>query len=69
MVTEVNQNSPASETGIQPNDVITYLENEKIISVKQFEDLISDAKEANNMVMIGFLRNGNQTFRSLRLTK
>ncbi|MFL2697624.1 MAG: DegQ family serine endoprotease [Gammaproteobacteria bacterium] len=69
MVTEVNQNSPASETGIQPNDVITYLENEKITSVKQFEDLISDAKEANNMVMIGFLRNGNQTFRSLRLTK
>ncbi len=68
LVIKVNQSSNAAQAGIQENDVITYLNREKIESVEQFDVLINDAKESKDAVMIGIFRNGNQTFRSLKLT-
>ena len=64
----MNQSINAAQAGIQENDVITYLNREKIESVEQFDVLINDEKESKDAVMIGIFRNGNQTFRSLKLT-
>ena len=68
VVVKIDPTSSAAEAGIQENDVITYFNREKVTSIKQFETLIDKAKETKDTVMIGILRNGNQTFRSLKLT-
>ena len=68
LVIKVNPSSNAAQAGIQENDVITYLNRKKVESVEQFDNLVEDAKKVKETVMIGIFRNGNQTFRSLKLT-
>ena len=68
-VTEVNPEGSAAQQGVQKGDIITYLGNNKIRNNRDLSSALEKAKESSDAVMIGIVRNGIQTFRSLKLTK
>ena len=68
-VTEVNPEGLAAQQGVQKGDIITYLGNNKIRNNRDLSSALEKAKESSDAVMIGIVRNGIQTFRSLKLTK
>ncbi len=43
-VEDVVQNSPAAKAGLQADDLIVYVDGEKITSIKEFHDLIDHAQ-------------------------
>ena len=51
------------------DSIITYLLNEKIRNTRELSSAIEKAKENSDVAMIGIVRDGVQTFRSLKLTK
>jgi serine protease Do len=69
IITEVNPEGLAAEQGIRKGDIITYLLNEKIRNTRDLSSAIEKAKENSDVAMIGIVRDGVQTFRSLKLTK
>ncbi len=69
IITEVNPEGLAAEQGIRKGDIITYLLNEKIRNTRDLSSAIEKAKENFDVAMIGIVRDGVQTFRSLKLTK
>ena len=69
IITEVNPEGLAAEQGIRKGDIITYLLNEKIRNTRDLSSAIEKAKENSDVAMIGIIRDGVQTFRSLKLTK
>ena len=69
LVIEVDPAGLAASQGILKGDVITYIGNRKIRSNRELTNALEKAKEESNSVMIGIVRNGVQTFRSLKLTK
>ena len=69
LVTEVDPSGLAASQGIQKGDVITYIGNSKIRNNRDLSKALEKAKEESNSVMIGIVKNGIQTFRSLKLTK
>ena len=69
IITEVNPEGLAAEQGIRKGDIITYLLNEKIRNTRDLSSAIEKAKENSDVTMIGIVRGGVQTFRSLKLTK
>ena len=69
LITEVNPEGLAAQQGIRKGDIITYLLNEKIRNTRELSSAIEKAKENSDVVMIGIVRDGVQTFRSLKLTK
>tara|TARA_B100000678_G_C18209548_1_gene502740 strand:- start:1437 stop:2186 length:750 start_codon:yes stop_codon:yes gene_type:complete len=68
-VTEVNPEGLAAQQGVQKGDIITYLGNNKIRNNRDLSSALEKVKESSDAVMIGIVRNGIQTFRSLKLTK
>ena len=69
IITELNPEGLAAQQGIRKGDIITYLLNEKIRNTRDLSSAIEKAKENSDVVMIGIVREGVQTFRSLKLTK
>ena len=69
LVIEVDPSGLAANQGILKGDVITYIGNRKIRSNRELTNTLEKAQEESNSVMIGIVRNGVQTFRSLKLTK
>ena len=69
IITEVNPEGLAAQQGIRKGDIITYLLNEKIRNTRELSSAIEKAKENSDVAMIGIIRDGVQTFRSLKLTK
>ncbi len=69
LVTVVNPEGLAAQLGIQKGDIITYLGNNKIRNNRDLSSALEKAKESSDAVMVGIVRNGVQTFRSLKLTK
>jgi len=69
IITEVIPEGLAAEQGIRKGDIITYLLNEKIRNTRDLSSAIEKAKENSDVAMIGIVRDGVQTFRSLKLTK
>ena len=69
VVIEVDPSGLAANQGILKGDVITYIGNRKIRSNRELTNTLEKAQEESNSVMIGIVRNGVQTFRSLKLTK
>tara|TARA_B100001013_G_scaffold152298_1_gene90534 strand:- start:2142 stop:3551 length:1410 start_codon:yes stop_codon:yes gene_type:complete len=69
LVTEVDPSGLAAKQGIQKGDVITYIGNNKIKNSRDLKNTIEKVKEDSKTVMIGVVRNGVQTFRSLKLIK
>ena len=69
LVTEVDPSGLAASQGIQKGDVITYIGNSKIRNNRDLTNALEKAKEESKYAMIGIVRNGVQTFRSLKLTK
>ena len=69
LITEVNPEGLAAQQGIRKGDIITYLLNEKIRNTRELSSAIEKAKENSDVAMIGIVRDGVQTFRSLKLTK
>ena len=69
LVIEVDPSGLAAKQGIQKGDVITYLGNNKIRNSRDLKNTIEKVKEDSKTVMIGIVRNGVQTFRSLKLIK
>ena len=70
IVTEVDPSGLAAQEGIQKGDIITYISNSKIRNNRDLTIALENAKkEESESVMIGIVRNGIQTFRSLKLTK
>ena len=69
LITEVNPEGLAAQQGIRKGDIITYLLNEKIRNTRELSSAIEKAKENPDVAMIGIVRDGVQTFRSLKLTK
>ena len=69
IITEVNPEGLAAQQGIRKGDIITYLLNEKIRNTRDLSSAIEKAKENSDVAMIGIVREGVQTFRSLKLTK
>ena len=69
LITEVNPEGLAAQQGIRKGDIITYLLNEKIRNTRELSSAIEKAKENSDVAMIGIVREGVQTFRSLKLTK
>lgn len=69
LVTEVNPESLAAQQGIMKGDIITYLLNQKIRNSRDLSNAIEKAKENSDGTMIAIVRDGVQTFRSLKLTK
>lgn len=51
VVTSVNPNSQAAMAGLQPGDVITSLNNKKISSTKEFENLYEKIKKGGTVIM------------------
>ena len=69
LITEVNPEGLAAQQGIMKGDIITYLLNQKIRNSRDLSNAIEKAKENSDVTMIGIVRGGVQTFRSLKLTK
>ena len=69
LITEVNPEGLAAQQGIMKGDIITYLLNQKIRNNRDLSNAIEKAKENSDVTMIGIVRGGVQTFRSLKLTK
>ena len=69
LVMEVDPSGLAAKQGIQKGDVITYIGNNKIKNSRDLKNTIEKVKEDSKTVMIGVVRNGVQTFRSLKLIK
>ena len=69
LVIEVDPSGLAANQGILKGDVITYIGNRKIRSNRELTNTLEKAQKESNSVMIGIVRNGVQTFRSLKLTK
>ena len=69
LITEVNPEGLAAQQGILKGDIITYLLNQKIRNSRDLSIAIEKAKENSDVAMIGLVRGGVQTFRSLKLTK
>ena len=69
LVIEVDSSGLAASQGILKGDVITYIGNRKIRSNRELTNTLEKAQEESNSVMVGIVRNGVQTFRSLKLTK
>ena len=69
LITEVNPEGLAAQQGIRKGDIITYLLNERIRNTRDLSSAIEKAKENSDVAMIGIVRDGVQTFRSLKLTK
>ena len=59
---------PAAEAGIAPGDIITRLENKPVKSVKSFLKIV-DGLSAGKSVPVLIVRNGQPTFRALRVPK
>jgi len=69
LITEINPEGLAAQQGILKGDIITYLFNQKIRNSRDLSNAIENAKENPDGTMIGIVRGGVQTFRSLKLTK
>ena len=69
LITEGKLEGLAAQQGIRKGDIITYLLNEKIRNTRELSSAIEKAKENSDVAMIGIVRDGVQTFRSLKLTK
>lgn len=69
LITEVNPEGLAAQQGILKGDIITYLLNQKIRNSRDLSSALEKAKENSDVAMIGLVRGGVQTFRSLKLTK
>ena len=69
LIIEVNPDGLAAQQGMQKGDVITYILSKKIRNNRDLSSSLEKAKENSNVTMIGIVRNGVQTFRSLKLTK
>ena len=69
LITEVSPEGLAAQQGIRKGDIITYLLNERIRNTRDLSSAIEKAKENSDVAMIGIVRDGVQTFRSLKLTK
>ena len=69
LVIEVDPSGLAASQDIQQGDVITYIGNIKIRNNRDLTNALEKAKEESKFAMIGIVRNGFQTFRSLKLTK
>jgi len=69
LITEVNPEGLAAQQGIMKGDIITYLLNQKIRNSRDLSSALEKAKENSDVAMIGLVRGGVQTFRSLKLTK
>ena len=69
LVIEVDPSGLAASQDIQQGDVITYIGNIKIRNNRDLTNALEKAKKESKFAMIGIVRNGFQTFRSLKLTK
>ena len=61
IVTAVEQDSPAAEQGIQPGDVITEINRERISTPRQFRDALK-AADAKSGLMLNLISNGASRF-------
>ena len=62
------EDGPASRIGLQPGDVITHLNNQPIISAKNFTDVAKDLPK-NRSVSMRVLRQGRASFITFKLTE
>ena len=69
LVTEVNPQSLAASQGILKGDIITFIDSKKIKNSRDLTEALESAKENSKSVMIGIVRNGVQTFSSLKLSR
>ena len=69
IITELSPEGLAAQQGIRKGDIITFLLNEKIRNTRDLSSAIEKAKDNSDVAMIGVIREGVQTFRSLKLTK
>jgi serine protease Do len=58
IVTEVERDSPADEEGIQPGDVITEINRQRVASLKQFRQALKTA-DAKKGIMFNLISNGS----------
>ena len=41
--------SPGARAGLKPDDLIVYVNNEKIVSIKDFHDIVDRARPSTNI--------------------
>jgi C-terminal processing protease CtpA/Prc len=59
LVTEVFDDSPASEAGIKAGDVITGIDDQSVAESAELQDIIAEKKEGDN-IEVHLLRRGNK---------
>jgi serine protease Do len=52
LITDVDEDSPAAEAGLQPDDLITEVNHEKVTSVDGFRNALAKAKDKGNALLL-----------------
>ena len=69
LVSDISPEGIGAQAGIRVGDIITYVGNQKIRTNRELENSLERSKEFSDTVMVGIIRDGVQTFRSVKLTK
>lgn len=67
-ITDVFVNSPAYLAGLKPNDIITHINNEKILHVRDVVDEVASFKPGSNVLVAG-IRDGDAFTANLLITE
>lgn len=59
IITKVPTNSDAAQKGLKIGDIISAIDNNKILSVEDFHTHVSEAKRANNRPLLLLINNNN----------
>lgn len=68
LITEVYKNSPAFNAGLKINDIITHINNEKILSVRNVVDQVASFKPSSYVGVRALRNNETLTFK-LKITE
>lgn len=60
IITKVPTNSDAAQKGLKTGDIISAIDNNKILSVEDFNIHVSEAKRANNRPLLLLINNNNK---------